>query len=82
MFGTSQRLAFLPQTNTVLLGAPMQPTRWVRISTYLQSERFLSIIFHNLVLKIVVLFKAFVHIPYVHVLRSVTRKVTVDGVLD
>jgi hypothetical protein len=32
--------------NTVLLlGAPMLPTRWVKISTYLQSEQFLSIIF-------------------------------------
>jgi hypothetical protein len=46
MFGTSQRLAFVPLTNTVLLlGAPVQPTWWVKILTYLQSERFLFIIY-------------------------------------
>jgi hypothetical protein len=45
MFGTSQSLAFVPQINTVpMLGAPMLPTRWVKISIYLQSERFLFII--------------------------------------
>jgi hypothetical protein len=54
MFGTSQRLASVPLTNiALLLGAPMQPTRWVKISTYLRPERFLSIIFYNLVPKIV-----------------------------
>jgi hypothetical protein len=43
MLGTSQRLAFVPQINTVLLlGAPMLPTWWVKSSTYLQSEWFLS----------------------------------------
>jgi hypothetical protein len=53
MLGTSQRLAFVPLTNTVLLGAPLLPTWQVKISTYLQSERFLFIICYNLVLKIV-----------------------------
>jgi hypothetical protein len=53
LLGTSQRLAFVPLTITVLLGAPMQPTWWVKISTYLRSEWFLSIIFYNLVFKIV-----------------------------
>jgi hypothetical protein len=53
-FGTSQRLVFVRLTNTVLLlGAPMLPTRWVKISKYLRSERFLSIIFYNLVPEIV-----------------------------
>jgi hypothetical protein len=71
MFGTSQRLAFAPLTNTILrLGAPMQPTRWVKISTYLQSERFLSIIFYNLVLRLLIIVKALVLNPYVHVLCS------------
>jgi hypothetical protein len=54
MLGTSQGLAFVPQINTVLpVGAPMLPTWWVKISTYLQSERVFSIVFYNLVLKIV-----------------------------
>jgi hypothetical protein len=56
VFGTSQRLASVPLTNTVLLlSAPMQSMRWVKISTYLRSEWFLSIIFYsyNLVPKIV-----------------------------
>jgi hypothetical protein len=54
MFGTSQSLAFIRLIIAVLLlGAPMQRTRWVKISTYLRSERFLSIIFYNLVPKIV-----------------------------
>jgi hypothetical protein len=48
MFGTSQRLAFIPLTNTVLLlGAPILPKWWVKISTYLQSLRFIFIIFYN-----------------------------------
>jgi hypothetical protein len=56
MFGTSQRLAFVPQINTVLvLGAPMQPTWWVKILTYLQAERFLFIIFYNLNLLLLLL---------------------------
>jgi hypothetical protein len=61
-------LAFVPLTNTVLLlGAPMQPTRWVKILTYLQSERFLFVIFYNLVFKLPIIFKAVVLNPYVHV---------------
>jgi hypothetical protein len=57
--------------NTVpLLGASMQPTRWVRISTYLHSERFLFIIFCNLVLKLLIIFEVLVLNPYVHVLCS------------
>jgi hypothetical protein len=52
--GPSQRLVFVPLINTVLLPrAPMLPTWWVKISTYLQLERFLSIIFYNLLPKIV-----------------------------
>jgi hypothetical protein len=71
MLGTSQSLAFVPLTNTVLLlGAPMQPKRWLKILTYLQSERFLTIIFYNCVLKLLVIFKAFVLNPYVYVLCS------------
>jgi hypothetical protein len=41
VFGTSNCLVFVPLINTVLLGAPMLPSRWVKISTYLQSEPFL-----------------------------------------
>jgi hypothetical protein len=71
MLGTSQRLAFLPQINTVLLvGAPMLLTRWVKILTYLQAERFLFIIFYNLALKLLIIFKALVLNPRVHVLCS------------
>jgi hypothetical protein len=41
ILGTSQCLVFVPPINSVLLlGAPMLSTRWVKISTYLQSERF------------------------------------------
>jgi hypothetical protein len=53
MLGTSQSLVFVPQRNIVLLGAPMLPAWWLKISTYLRSERFLSIIINNLVRKIV-----------------------------
>jgi hypothetical protein len=71
MLGTYQRLAFVPLTNTtLLLGAPMQPTRWVKILTYLQSERFLFIIFYKLVFKCSIIVKAVVLNPYVHVLCS------------
>jgi hypothetical protein len=36
----SHCLVFVPLINTVLLlGAPMLPTRWVKISTYLQLEQ-------------------------------------------
>jgi hypothetical protein len=46
ILGTSNCLGFVPLINIVLLlGAPMLPTRWVMISTYLQSEMFLSITF-------------------------------------
>jgi hypothetical protein len=46
MLGTYPNLVFVPRINTVLLlGAPMLPTRWVMISTYLQLEPFLSITF-------------------------------------
>jgi hypothetical protein len=71
MFGTSQRLAFVPLTNTILLlGAPMQPTWWVKILTYLQLERFLFIIFYNLVFTLSIIVKAVVYNPYFHVLCS------------
>jgi hypothetical protein len=53
---------YVPLINTVLLlGAPMLPMRWVKISTYLHLEPFLSIIF-LLNLK---LLKIFVHTPNV-----------------
>jgi hypothetical protein len=42
VFGTSNCSVFVPLINTVLLGAPVLPTRWVKISTYLQTEQFLS----------------------------------------
>jgi hypothetical protein len=46
-------LALVPQINTVLLlDAPMLPTWWVKISTYLQLERFLFTIFYNFVHKL------------------------------
>jgi hypothetical protein len=52
VFGTSNCLMFVPLINTVLLlGAPMLPTRWVKISTYLQSERFPSDTLHSNVKK-------------------------------
>jgi hypothetical protein len=71
MLGTSQSLAFVPLTNTILLlGAPMLPKWWVKILTYLQSERVLFIIFHNFVLKLLIIFKALVLNPYIHVLGS------------
>jgi hypothetical protein len=48
ILGTSQSLVFLSLVRTVLqLGTPMLPTWWVKISTYLQSELFLLIIFYN-----------------------------------
>jgi hypothetical protein len=46
------------------------PTWKVMVSTYLQSERFLFIIFYKLVLKLLIIFKALVLNPYVHVLCS------------
>jgi hypothetical protein len=52
ILGTSHCLEFVPLINTVLLlGAPVLPTRWVKISTYLQSEQFLLVIFYNLLSK-------------------------------
>jgi hypothetical protein len=46
ILGTSHCLVFFPPINTVLLlGAPILPTRWASISTYLQSEQSLSITF-------------------------------------
>jgi hypothetical protein len=36
ILGTSHCLVFVPLINTVLLGAPVLPTRWVKISTHLQ----------------------------------------------
>jgi hypothetical protein len=62
ILGTSPCLEFVPLINTVLLlGAPVLPTRWVKILTYLQSEQFLSIIFCNLLLKFLIIFKALCH---------------------
>jgi hypothetical protein len=50
---TLHRLVFVSLINNVLLlCTPMLPTWWVKNSTYLQSERFLSIIFYNLLPKI------------------------------
>jgi hypothetical protein len=60
--GTSHCLAFVPLVKTVfLLGASMLPTRWVKISTHLQSERFFSITFILINLKLLI----FVHTPNV-----------------
>jgi hypothetical protein len=54
ILGTSHCLELVPLTNTVLqLGGPMLPKCWVKISTYLQWEPFLSIIFYNLLPKTV-----------------------------
>jgi hypothetical protein len=54
MLGTSEDLVFVPPIKTVLLlGAYMLPTWWVKISTYLQSELFLSVIFYNFLSQIV-----------------------------
>jgi hypothetical protein len=54
LLGTSRCLVFVPLTNTaLLLGTPMLPTRWVKVSTYLQSERFISIIIYNFLPKII-----------------------------
>jgi hypothetical protein len=39
-----------------LLGAPVLPTRWVKISTYLQSGTFLSITFMLINLKLLIMF--------------------------
>jgi hypothetical protein len=50
ILGTSHYLVFVP-----LLGAPMLTTRLVKISTYLQSEQFLSIIFILINLNILIL---------------------------
>jgi hypothetical protein len=48
---------FVPLINTVLrLGAPVLPTRWVKISTYLQSEPLLSITFIPINLKLLLIF--------------------------
>jgi hypothetical protein len=69
MLGNSQSLLFVPQINTVLLDAPMLPTWWIKILTYLQLERFL-IIFYNLVFKLLIIVKAVVLNSYVHVLCS------------
>jgi hypothetical protein len=56
-------LVFVPLINTVLLlGVPMLPTRWVKISTYLQSEPFLPMTFILIKLKLLIIF---VHNPNV-----------------
>jgi hypothetical protein len=63
ILGTSHCLVFVPLINTVLLlGAPVLPMRWVKISTYLHSQPFLSIIFILINLKFLILF---VHSPNV-----------------
>jgi hypothetical protein len=56
ILGTSHYLVLVPLINTVLLlDAHMLPTRWVKISTYLLSEPFLSIIFILINLKLLML---------------------------
>jgi hypothetical protein len=63
ILGTSHCLVFVPLINTVLLlGAPMMSTQWVKISTYSQSKRFLSITFILSNLKLLIIF---VHTPNV-----------------
>jgi hypothetical protein len=55
--GISRCLVFVPLINNVLLlGAPMLLTRWVKISTYLQLEHFLSITFMRINLKLLIIF--------------------------
>jgi hypothetical protein len=57
ILGTSHCLVFVPLINTVLLlGAPMLPMWWVKISTYLQLEQFLSVIFISNYLKLLIIF--------------------------
>ncbi|PNF15180.1 hypothetical protein B7P43_G14670 [Cryptotermes secundus] len=64
---TSHCLMFVPLTSTVpLLGAPMLPTRWVKISTYLKSEQFLSI---TLNLKLLIIFDNTPNITCVYVCK-------------
>jgi hypothetical protein len=53
MLGTSQSLVFVPIMNT-LPGEPMLSTWWIKISTYLQPGRFLSVLLHNFLPKIVI----------------------------
>jgi hypothetical protein len=55
ILGTSHCLVYVLLTNTVLLGAPMLPTRWVKMLTYLQSETFLSITFILINLKVLII---------------------------
>jgi hypothetical protein len=63
ILGTSHCLMFVPLINIVLLlGAPMLPTRWVKLSTHLQSGPFLSITFILINLKLLIIF---VHTPNV-----------------
>jgi hypothetical protein len=63
IFGASHCLVFVPLINTVLLlGAPVLLTWWVRSSTYLQSEPFLSITFILINLELLIIF---VHTPNV-----------------
>jgi hypothetical protein len=42
VLGTSHCLVFVLINTVLLLGAPMLPTRWAKISTYLQSEQSLN----------------------------------------
>jgi hypothetical protein len=56
-------LVFVPLINSVLLlGAPVVPTCWVKILTYLQSQPFFSITFILIDLKLLI---TFVHNPNV-----------------
>jgi hypothetical protein len=57
ILGTSHCLVFVPLINiVVLLGAPMLPTQWVKLSTYFQSGPFLSITFILINLKLLIIF--------------------------
>jgi hypothetical protein len=68
ILGTSNCLELVPLINTVLLlGAPMLSTPSVKISTYFQSETFLSITFILINLKLLIMF---VHTPNCCVLCS------------
>jgi hypothetical protein len=60
--GMSDSIITIIIITVLLLGAPMLPTRWVKISTYLQSETFLSITFILINLKLLIMF---VHTPNV-----------------
>jgi hypothetical protein len=62
--GDSRCSELVPLTNTVLLlGAPMLPTLWVKISTYLHLELFLLITFMLLIVNRIYYYYYYAIIP-------------------